>query len=925
MAGKKKGNGETKKQRSAKSYAHPEAHALLRPDAGTQAQFRKKKPPVRYRYDSSLSPALDWDGRNAERELAEARIASLADRIERLAAIVDGGSAGAIPESDLATAKEELIAAREDTARLKALSEPFLNWTGKAERLSFDVPTLPLFVHERLSTAAILETLKGHGRDRQIDMFDLFGESDLPIHDRLLKAYEHQNGWVNRLILGDSLVVMNSLLGYEGLGGQVQTIYMDPPYAVKFGSNFQPFVRKRDVTHGDDDDMIREPETVQAYRDTWELGVHSFLTYLRDRLLLARELLHPSGSIFVQMSDTNLHHVREVLDEVFGAECFVSQISFQTTSGFPTKTLATLGDFLLWYARDPGRLKVRKLFEEQPVVPGEGNARWVLLPDGEYRGVNAAEKRREVPLPKGARLYNPGDLQSQGASSEPQPFEFQGKRYLPGANSHWKPHYPEGLQRLADAGRIHVAANSIRYRRFASDFPYKERGNLWTDTLTGSFTDEKRYVVQTNPKVVERCILMTTDPGDLVLDPTCGSGTTAYCAEKWGRRWITIDTSRVPLALARQRLLTSTCEFYRLKEPDRGPAGGFQYRRRQNAKGEETGGIVPHVTLESIANEEPVTEEVLVDRPEKDRAVVRVSGPFCVEATIPTPVAWEGNVEGSAGGLPTAITAALAQKNHAERMIEVLRHSPVLHVGGGHRIELSNIRPPALTLSLSAEALIDADQEQTVAIVFGPENGAVSEKTVFEAAREAYAKGYRYLYVIGFAIQPDARRLVEGCERAVGIPATYVQASMDLVMGDLLKNLRSSQVFSVCGLPDVRIKQAPDKSLQVELLGLDVFDPVEMNSAHRDGRDVPAWFLDTDYNDLCFHVCQAFFPRTSAWEGLKRSLRAEFRDTVWSHLSGTVSVPFQPGDHGRIAVKVIDDRGNELMVVKPISEVMSTA
>ncbi len=849
MPAKKKRTSRAGQGRSAGSYAHPEASALLRPDVGMQAQFRKKKPPATYGYDSSLSPALDW--------------------------------------------------------------------AGKAERLSFDVPTLPLFVHERLSTAAVLETLKGHTRDRQVDMFDLFGESDLPIRDRLLKAYEHQNGWVNRLILGDSLVVMNSLIGYEGLGGQVQTIYMDPPYAVKFGSNFQPFVRKRDVTHGDDEHMVREPEMVQAYRDTWVLGIHSFLTYLRDRLLLARELLHPSGSIFVQMSDTNLHHVREVMDEVFGPECFVSQISFQTTSGFSTKTLATLGDFLLWYARDPERLKVRKLFEDQPVALGEGNARWVLLPDGSYRGVSAAEKRGEAPLPEDARLYKPGDLQGQGASREPQPFEFEGRAYEPGANSHWKPNYPAGLERLAAAGRIHVAANSIQYRRFASDFPYKERGNLWTDTLTGSFTDEKIYVVQTNPKVVERCLLMTTDPGDLVFDPTCGSGNTAWCAEKWGRRWITADTSRVPLALARQRLLTSTFDFYRLKEAERGPAGGFEYRRRQNRRGEETGGIVPHVTLESIANDEPAKEEVLVDRPETDGSVTRVSGPFCVEATIPAPVDWEGDGEEDS-----------VASRHVDRMIELLRHSPVLRLGGGRSVSFAKVRPPARTLSLSAEAVIAGEGEQAVAIVFGPENGAVSEALVFEAAREAHAKGYGHLYVVGFAIQPNARRLIEDCEQAVGVPATYVQASMDLVMGDLLKNLRSSQIFSVCGLPDVRIMRAGTdgtaassaRSYQVELLGFDVFDPVAMDSDHREGNDVPAWFLDTDYNGLCFHVCQAFFPRTSAWEGLKRSLRGEFEDSVWAHLSGTVSAPFQAGERGQVAVKVVDDRGNELLVVKPLSE-----
>ena len=904
--------------RQAEGYRHPEATAALRPDVGTQAQFRKKKGPAAYQYDSSLSPALDWDGQNPAREQAEAKIAALQDGIAHLEAMVD---AGELSGSGLATAKEALADARQDADALKALSEPFLDWAGKAERLSFEVPTLPLFVHERLSTAAILETLKGHSRDRQPSLFDLFGESELPIHDKLLKAYEHQDGWVNRLILGDSLVVMNSLIGYEGLGGQVQTIYIDPPYAVKFGSNFQPFMRKRGVTHGADEDMAREPETVQAYRDTWELGIHSFLTYLRDRLLLARELLHPSGSIFVQMSDTNVHHVRELMDEVFGAECFVSQISFQTTTGFATRTLATLGDFLLWYAKDPERLKVRKLFEEQPPTLGEGNARWVLLPDGSYRGVTVAEKRGKVPLPKGARLFKPDNLQSQGASRSPQPFEFKGRVYEPGANSHWKAYYPDGLERLAEAGRIQATDNSLHYRRFASDFPFKERANFWTDTSTGGFTDEKLYVVQTNIKVVERCLHMTSDPGDLVFDPTCGSGTTAWCAEKWGRRWITCDTSRVPIALARQRLLTSAFEFYSLSEPERGPAGGFKYQRKQNQKGEEVGGIVPHITLKSIARNEPAKEEVLFDRPEKDGNVTRVSGPFCIEATIPTPVDWDGDGKEDSGDS----TAIDAYADHIERMIEVLQRSPVLHVGGGQRVALSKVRRPARTMSLSAEAVVDGNGQRPMAIVFGPENGAVAEKLAFEAAREAYAKSYSHLYVIGFAIQPDARRMIENCERTVGIPATWVQASMDLVMGDLLKNLRSSQIFAVCGLPDARIQRVENGDYRVELLGYDVFDPVDMESNHRDGADVPAWFLDTDYNGMCFHVCQAFFPRTSAWQGLKRSLRGEFNESVWPHLSGTVSVPFSAGEHGQIAVKAVDDRGNELTVVKPLTEAEAEA
>ena len=410
------------KGRRAEGYKHPEATALLRPDVGTQAQFRKKKKPVAYRYDASLSPALDWDGQNPAREQAEAKLAALQERTARLAAIIERGNDGGISESDLAIARDELAGAREDAAGLKALSTPFLNWAGKAERLSFDVPTLPLFVHERLSTAAILETLKGHTRDRQANMFDLFGETDLPIHDRLLKAYKHRDGWVNRLILGDSLVTMNSLLHYEGLGGQVQTIYMDPPYAVKFGSNFQPFVRKRDVTHGADDDMVREPEMVQAYRDTWELGAHSFLTYLRDRLLLARELLHPSGSIFVQMSDTNLHHVREVMDEVFGAECFRLTDQLPDHIGIPNPKAVDSGRFPAVVRAGPGATEGAEAVRGAAWrMLGEGNARWVLLPDGSYRGVTAAERRQETTYSKECPSLQPRRLAVPRSAAERAP------------------------------------------------------------------------------------------------------------------------------------------------------------------------------------------------------------------------------------------------------------------------------------------------------------------------------------------------------------------------------------------------------------------------------------------------------------------------------------------------------------------------
>lgn len=884
----------------------------MRPDVGTQDKFRKKKPAATYRYDSSLSPALDWDGQNGARELGEWLLGLIKD-------------AAALPAPHRFDTPQEFTGAdgrvqvtvqslQEAVDALTRLGQPFLTWAGKAERLSFDVPTLPLFVHERLSTRAIVDTLIGHKKDKQQSLFDLFGDPQHSIADQVMRAYEHQDRWVNRMILGDSLVVMNSLLQYEGLGGQVQMVYIDPPYGVKFGSNFQPFVRKRDVAHNDDEDLTREPEMVKAYRDTWELGLHSYLTYMRDRLLLARELLTPSGSVFVQISDENLHHVRELMDEVFGSENLVSVIPFVKTSGLGATGLPVVCDYLIWAARDREQMKFRQNYQQRGL--GDAGAEqysWVQLEDGSRRRMTAPEQADASRLPDGARGYRVDNLTS-GAFRENTTinFSFEGRVFHPGQDKCWKT-TKEGLDRLVEHRRIQAVGNTLAYVRFIDDFPVVPIKALWTDTGTGGFGDDKLYVVQTTSKVPARCMLMTTDPGDLVLDPTCGSGTTAYVAEQWGRRWITIDTSRVPLALARQRLLTATFDYYALKDEARGPAGGFVYKRKQNKKGEEVGGIVPHVTLKSIANDEPPDEEVLVDRPEKDGKIVRVSGPFCVEATIPTPVDWDGD-----GQDDTSAEAAQDYGSFVERMIEVLRRSPVLQVGGGKTVTVEGVRAPAKSLSLSAEGLIG---EQPVAFVFGPENGAISEKLVNGALKEAGMKRYAHLYVVGFAVQPNARTLIESAEAVAGVPATYVQATPDLMMGDLLKNMRSSQIFSVCGLPDIRVRHAAPTSgdapprFQVELLGLDTFDPISMEPDPRPGHDVPAWFLDTDYNELSFHVSQAFFPRTGAWGDLRKALKGDYDDSVWDHLAGTTSAPFEAGEHRQVAVKVIDDRGNELMVV----------
>ncbi|MCE2723496.1 MAG: site-specific DNA-methyltransferase [Betaproteobacteria bacterium] len=949
-------------------YRHGDK-ALARPDVGTQSQFRQKKAPATYQYDSSISPALDWDSQNSSREKGEALIAALEAQISGLkalllpapqaVAVAKGKKATITPaiaatghaNPNIADIEAKLIAAQDSLSKLRALSKPFLNWSGKAERLSFDVPTLPLFVHERLSTKAILETLKGHRKEKQLDMFDLFADAERPVHEQVLKAYQYQDDWVNRMILGDSLVVMNSLINYEGMRGKVQMIYFDPPYGVKFGSNFQPFVRKRDVSHNDDEDMTREPEMVQAYRDTWELGLHSYLTYLRDRLLLARELLTTSGSIFVQISDENLHHVREVMDEVFGAENFISVVTFKKTGAQTSNLISSVSDYLIWYARDKAHVKFRQLFK--PMVAKEGRTTGerydqALIPDG--RVVPAGS---EDDFPDGTRFFRTVTLSSNRPAKEHEriAYSFNGRDYYPPANRTWTT-TKEGFDLLVVAKRVSAGDRSLNYIKFLDDFPATAIGNLWDD-LSGS--GQRLYVVQTSETAIQRCMLMTTDPGDLVLDPTCGSGTTAYVAEQWGRRWLTIDTSRVPLALARQRLLTATYPWYELKDDAAGPGGGFVYKRKQNNKGEEVGGIVPHVTLKSIANNEPPAEEVLVDRPEEVRSVTRISGPFAFEATIPNAVdvGSENKTQGGAGdsgqnSLKTPVDAGVLDAetqptSFVDRLLEILRKSPVVRLGGNKSVTFKNLRRPAKTLSLSAEGLVVNGEDTPVAFVFGPENGAVVEKLVFEAAKEAFAKSYTHLYVVGFAIQPNARSLIEHCNEVIGIAATYVQATPDLLMGDLLKNMRSSQIFSVCGMPEIALRKvaAPkteeviranvskakagerdEQWYAVELVGLDVFDPVTMEVDHRSGKQVPAWFLDTDYNGLSFHVTQAFFPETKAWENLKRALGADYESDVWSHLAGTASVPFVAGEHKEIAVKVIDHRGNELMVIAKLEDAL---
>jgi adenine-specific DNA-methyltransferase len=506
--------------------------------------------------------------------------------------------------------------------------DPQLQWTGKKEHTSFEVDTVSLHIHERVSAQAIMRAVKREDAQR-----DLFAEDNLP-ESKAIDFYAHEVGWSNRVVLGDSLLVMNSLLEREQMAGKVQCIYVDPPYGVRFNSNFQPLISKRDVKDGDDASLTREPEQIQAYRDTWTLGIHSYLTYLRDRLLLARELLAETGSIFVQISDENVHHVRELMDEVFGGENFSSIVPVVKTAGLGSTGLTTVCDYLLWYAKNREHMKFRPLYIPRSVGEDEQYV-WLELPDGTRRRMTPEERQRPSDIPAGARVWRPAPLTS-GAFRENTtvPYKYGDKVFHPGPTSCWKTTV-QGLDRLAAARRLFPIGNTLCYVRYLDDFPVVPLRALWTDTGSSGFGDPRVYVVQTNSKVIARCILLTTDPGDLVLDPTCGSGTTAFVAEQWGRRWVTCDTSRVALAVARQRILTARFPYYRLRSDK--VRDGFVYE------------TVPHITLGSIATNEKLDackthedqkrlirqsaeQEVLYDQPEEDKGKVRVAGPFTVEA-----------------------------------------------------------------------------------------------------------------------------------------------------------------------------------------------------------------------------------------------------------------------------------------------------
>jgi len=859
--------------------------------------------------------------------------------------------------------------------------DPQLVWAGKAEHTSFEVPTVSLHVHERIEPRTIIDAVRkrnGNGHDPQPLLFDM--ERAEPLREAV-EFYKHAHGWKNRLVAGDSLLVMNSLLEKEGMAGKVQMIYIDPPYGIRYGSNFQPFVNRRDVKDRKDEDLTAEPEQIRAFRDTWELGIHSYLTYLRDRLLLARELLTESGSVFVQISNENVHHVRELMDEVFGAENFVSQIAFRTTAARAGGLLDNISDYVIWYAKDKPRTKYRQLFVYRPLET-ESNYDWIES-DGACRQLTDAERWTPEDKLQGKK-YALADLTSQGyTESGAFQFEYDGQTFAPNVGRHWST-TESGMRNLTVSGRLQVKGQNVFYRRFLGDYPVRAIPNSWDDTAMGGFLkgESKIYVVQTNMVVIQRCILMTTDPGDLVFDPTCGSGTTAYVAEQWGRRWITCDTSRVALTLAKKRLMTAVFDYYELAHPQEGVGSGFKYK------------TVPHVTLKSIANNpeidgihahwqarlEPIRErlnallkqdwqdwqvprepgaswpgeakellddwwtlrrkrqeeidaavarhapqETLYDQPLVDRKKVRVTGPFTVEA-VPAPAV--KSVEEVLEGGPQPADPSIARSGETLRQAEW--RDELLRTGirgkGGQYIHFARLEPLPGCRHLHADGETKGDQPQRIVVSFGPEHAPLEQRQVAWAIEEAQRLVPRPELVVFAAFQFDAEAAKDIDETHwPGVTLLKAQMNADLLTDDLKKKRASNESFWLIGQPDVqveRISEGPDKGkLRVSVQGFDYYNTVTGGIESGGSDKIAVWMLDTDYDGRSLYPRQVFFPMDGAkkgWARLARNLKAEIDEELIEAYRGTVSLPFELGEHNRIAVKIVDDRGIESLKVMEV-------
>lgn len=913
---------------------------------------------------------------------------------------------------NIPTAEFQSIMRKEEQSPLRVAYErrnrdldPQLVWRGKDEKDWSDlvVQAPPLYIQEKIHPKVLIDDLQRcslkhpKSEEEQINLFaDFNGLSDAAAKTEF---YQHDANWSNRMILGDSLQVMASLAEREGLRGKVQCIYIDPPYGIKFNSNFQWSTTSRDVKDGNITHITREPEQVKAFRDTWRDGIHSYLTYLRDRLTVARDLLTESGSVFVQIGDENVHRVRALMDEVFGDDNYQNTIYFSTTGGLATSGLSRIGDYVLWYSRNNQSKKHRQLYTEKKRPDEEGSAyRSIEFDVGIRRRLMSKEITNLSEYIQQGRIFRIDNLCGQGASSEPTPFEFQGKEYIPAKNSHWKPNYPDGLSRIAKADRIYATTNTLNYVRFFKDYPVSEMKDVWTDTSHSGFSYDKLYVVQTATSVIERCILMSTDPGDLVLDPTCGSGTAAYVAEQWGRRWITIDTSRVALALARARIMGARYPYYLLADSLEGQLKEAEITRKAPSDKPTFGNVrygfvyerVPHITLKDIANNieidviwekyqtilEPLRNklnqqlnktweeweiprevdvkwkadvkknhakwweqriarqkaidasiaakaefEYLYDKPYVDRKKVRVAGPFTVESLSPHRVLAVDENDELIDGISESGPEYTDEQSFVQMILENLKMAGVQQAHKEDKIVFSSLKPWPGEL-ICAEGLYnegddEAALDKRAAIFVGPEFGTVSRPDLVSAAREAGDGDFDVLIVCAFnydAHSSDFKKLGR-------IPVLKARMNADLYMADDLKNTGKGNLFVIFGEPDIDIININDQQIKVRINGVDVFHP-NTGEVLSDGPEgIACWFIDTDYNEESFFVRHAYFlGANDPYKALKTTLKAEINAEAWETLHSDISRPFEKPESGRIAIKVINHLGDEVMKVFRVKE-----
>jgi adenine-specific DNA-methyltransferase len=820
--------------------------------------------------------------------------------------------------------------------------DPQLVWKGKDEQDAQDLeaPAVPIYIQEQIAPQALIEDLRvSSSAGAAEQQLNLFGDFNSLEFEQRVEFYEHSQHWTNRLILGDSLLVMTSLAEKEGLKGKVQMLYVDPPYGIKFGSNWQVSTRRRDVRDGRAEDATRQPEQVRAFRDTWELGIHSYLSYLRDRLVAARALLSESGSVFVQIGDENVHLVRSVLDEVFGGDNFCNLITFKKTASASSDNLSSVADYIIWYARDRARMKYRMLYQPRTIYDDVGSRYTrVELPDGSRRMMTSAERQDPEGVHAGTRIYRHDNLTSQrpAGAGDLRAYVFDNVRFTPGAGTFKTD--KTGMDNLAWARRLaYPTHNSLAYMRYLDDFPFAGYTNIWTDTQTGAFTDEKVYVVQTSTKVIQRCVLMTTDPGDLVLDPTCGSGTTAYVAEQWGRRWITIDTSRVALALARTRLMAARYPYYLLADSPEGirkeaalagqaPPSPLPPTERDVSKG-FVYERVPHVTLKSIAQNPDIHEgmsrdeidaaiarhaetAILYDRLYTDPKVVRVSGPFTVESLSPHCVlSTDPESEGRNG--QRAVDDAVDATRFVDQIIANLQKAGVQNTVKQERLTFDRLESwPGEYVQAEGDYTEDG-KSRRVAICIGPEHGTVNAELVREAAKEA-SRFADLLVLCGFAFDAYARET----QRMGRLIILTAQMNPDLMMPELLKKTGAGNLFMVFGEPDIEIQHGAENMLTVEIRGVDVYDPTTGVLRSHSTDDIACWFIDTAYNEESFFVRHAYFlGGNDPYERLKRALRADVNEAAWASLYSATSRPFPRPASGKIAVKVINHYGDEVLKV----------